>query len=206
MNSFRDFCSEKILDACRARHDYIRWGGYGRAFEDPEALIAAIQDPMHQLAAKIQLESGCRGEGVGFARSKFSKSKLDIHNMHGIKQDPYFPDREVGEIRTKEKGGYESSHYVSVDTYAELEAFIAAHGSLCGDYGSYLQSINKAAKETGQYRPKRGPHGIKHAFAQRFFKEAILAGKSTTSAEIETSRRCSHRRGDVFRISYSGLR
>lgn len=76
MKSFRDFCSRDVLDACRETHDYLRWGGYGRAYEDPDALVAAIDDPSHQLAAKIQLEGGCRAEGVGFARSQFSKSRI----------------------------------------------------------------------------------------------------------------------------------
>lgn len=126
--------------------------------------------------------------------------------MYGIKVDPYLRDRVVGEIRTVEKGGYESLHYISLETYIELEKFLRANGSLCGDYETYLRSINRAAKRTGQYVAKRGVHGLKHCFAQAFFKAAVLAGKSRVSAEIETSRRCSHRRGDVYRVAYSGRR
>lgn len=183
------------------------WGGKGRAYDGPEAIIASIGDPGHRLAAKLQLEGGCRAEGVGFPRSSSSPSAITLANLKGIKPDTYFPDRRlVGEIETTEKGGYTCSHFITVETYIELEAFLMVTGTLKGDHSDYLNSVNRAAHETGQYVPGRGTHGFKHCFAQRFFLEAIRAGKSLISAKHETSRRCSHHRPDIFPKFYSTRR
>lgn len=203
----RTILSLEVKELLRGKYSHQPWGGAGRAYPDPEALIFAIVDPVHKLAARVMLESGTRGEGVGFARSQLSKMRLRKDNLKGIVEDPYFSDgRLVGVISTTEKGGYTCPHYLSVTTYLHLEEFLNQYGQLGGHYDDFRQSVEQAAKSTGQFVKGRALHGLKHNFAQSFYVEAVCAGKSPESAQIETSRRCSHRRGDVYRTYYSGRR
>lgn len=196
-----------VKDLLYRKNVHQPWGGAGRAYEDPQSLVRAIIDPAHRLAAQIMLESGARAEGVGFARSQWSRMRLQQNNLKGVMADPYFEDgRLAAVVETTEKGGYTCPHYLSVETYALLEDFLNYNGMLCGRYEDLLHSVEMAARTTGQYVRKRGLHGLKHCFAQTFFLSALKAGKSPESAEIETSRRCSHRRGDVYRSYYSGRR
>lgn len=180
------------------------WGGYGRGYERPEQLIEAIPDPAFSLAARIQYEGGARAEGVGFAKSKYSKSALTQESLRGIQEDPYFRDgRLVGVIVTTEKGGFCGEHYITPATYRRLEWFLKHWGTLSGDYRAYRKAVEKAAKVTGQYRRGRGTHGLKHAFAYNFLAEAFSVGMSQSSAEAELSRRCSHHRAEVARTFYA---
>jgi hypothetical protein len=205
--NFDEIRSPAIRAVASRKKDPLKWLGCGRAYPDPELLIAAITDPTHRLAAKLQLEGGLRAEGVGSPRSPYSSFRITEQCQHGIFTDPYFDDgRLTGVIEVTEKGGYTCRHYVSVGTYRELAEYVTRFGALYAEYDLYLASVNRAAKLTAQYVRGRGTHGLKHCFAQRFFLSAVAAGKSRVSAEVETSRRCAHHRGDVFRTSYSGRR
>lgn len=185
----------------------LPWGGHGRGYEAPDPLIDAIPNIPHRIAAMIQREGGARAEGVGFPRSRYSKSCLTLANLHGIHEDPYFADgRLAGVISTCEKGGYTSRHYISPETYRDLEAHLKVSDKLGGDYRSYLECIENAAKLTGQFLKGRGTHGLKHNFAIEFYELAIAAGKSLESAMLEISRRCSHHRGDVAQTYYISRR
>jgi len=183
------------------------WLGHGRGYEEPEPLIAAISNPDFCLAARIQFEGGARAEGVGFPRSEFSKSALTIESLGGIQEDLYFGDgRLVGVVRTTEKGGFRSEHYVTPATYSDLELYIQLNGRLAGNYRAYLAALEKAARLTGQHLARRGTHGLKHNFAYHFLQDALAAGKSHASAMTELSRRCAHHRADVAVTHYAARR
>ena len=66
------------------------------------------------------------------------------------------------------------------------------HGKLESDYFAYVEAINRAAKETGQYAPGRGSHGLKHNFAQERYLECINHGMSHEQALQQTSLETSH--------------
>lgn len=206
-----DFTSAKTAKVSTAMQHRVNgrlpWEGYGRSYDDPDKLIDAIPNHAHRLAAIIQREGGVRAEGVGFGRSEYSRFVIILANLHGISADPYFFDgRLVGVISTTEKGGYTSRHYISPDTYRDLEGYLNIYGKLGGNYLGYLRALEYAAQVTGQDLKGRGTHGLKHNFAQEFFRSAIAAGNSPESAKVETSQRCAHHRGDVFTTYYAGQR
>ena len=91
-----------------------------------------------------------------------------------------------------EKGGKETEHYVSVETYRRLEEYIRMYGSLESDYCTYVEAINLAARETGQYAQGRGSHGLKHNFAQERYLECIDHGLTHEQALQQTSLETSH--------------
>lgn len=200
-----DIKNEKVRGALKNRVSGRQpWLGHGRGYERPLELIAAIRIPEFRLAALIQYEGGARAEGVGFPRSPYSKSAVTVGSLGEIIEDPYFRDGcMVGVITTTEKGGYRCEHYVSVATFREVEAYLDCIGRLEGSYHAYLTEVERAAAKTGQYRPGRGTHGLKHAFAYQFLEDAFAAGKTEASAIVELSKRCSHHRGSVALTYYA---
>lgn len=189
-----------------SRRERRPWGGYGRGYEDPEALIRAIHHPAHALAARLQYEGGTRAEGSGFPRSPYSKHVFTAANMVGLGQDPFFTNRTVGIIRTTEKGGATNVHYITEPTFLQLEKYLQEHHVLCGNYEDYLAAVNTAARNTKQFIQGRGTHGLKHSFAIEFLRDAAREGKGLRETLIEISIRCSHRRGDVAPTYYTGRR
>lgn len=162
-----------------------------RAYPDPIRLIAAISDGAFQLQASLQYEGGLRTEGVGAPSNRRLKNPLTINGLRGIATDPVTASP-VGVVASVEKGGKETEHYVSIATYRRLEEHISRHGKLESDYFAYVESINAAAKATGQYAPGRGSHGLKHNFAQERYLECINHGMTHEQALQQTSLETSH--------------
>jgi hypothetical protein len=171
---------------------------YGnRAYPDPDGLIAAMANPVHQLQARLQAESGCRAEGVG-APSRGS-NPLTQANLRGIVTDPV-NGLTAGSIEVVEKGGKRTTHFVTTRTYAELNAHLKAHGKLESSYRSYVRAIETAARLTGQFVSGRGTHGLKHSFAQRRFSEAVAQGFMYEEAKQATALELAHNRLDATDI------
>lgn len=162
-----------------------------RAYPDPIRLIEAITDGTFQLQASLQYEGGLRTEGVGAPSNRRLKNPLTSMGLCGITADPVtlLP---VGIVASVEKGGKETEHFVSVPTYRRLEKYLDRHGKLESDYFAYVESINTAAKTTGQYAPGRGSHGLKHNFAQERYLECIAHGMNHEQALQQTSLETSH--------------
>jgi integrase len=162
-----------------------------RAYPDPIRLIEAIHDGTYQLLASLQYEGGLRAEGVGAPSNRRVKNPLTGQGLRSIGNDP-LTGAPVGIVASVEKGGKETEHYVSVETYRRLEEYIRTHGKLESDYADYVAAINRAAKETGQYAPGRGSHGLKHNFAQERYLEGISHGLTHEQALQQTSLETSH--------------
>ena len=162
-----------------------------RAYPDPLRLIEAIHDGTYQLQASLQYEGGLRAEGVGAPSNRRVKNPLTAVGLHGIGSDPV-TGTPVGIVASVEKGGKETEHYVSVETYRRLEAHLERHGKLESDYADYVAAINQAASETGQHAPGRGSHGLKHNFAQERYLECISHGLTHEQALQQTSLETSH--------------
>ncbi|HEX2768852.1 MAG TPA: hypothetical protein VHN12_06175 [Geobacteraceae bacterium] len=126
-----------------------------RACPDPVRLIEAIHDGTFQLQASLQYEGGLRAEGVGAPCNRRIKNPLTTEGLRGISADPV-TGKPVGIVTSVEKGGKETKHYVSLETYRRLEEYIRMYGSLESDYCTYVEEINRAARETGQYATGRG--------------------------------------------------
>ncbi|MGD9687129.1 MAG: hypothetical protein AB7U43_09175 [Desulfobacter sp.] len=162
-----------------------------RAYPDPIRLIAAISDGTFQLQAALQYEGGLRTEGVGAPSNRRLKNPLSKNGLRGIRIDPV-TGLPVGIVASVEKGGKETEHYVSAPTYRRLEEYIDRYGKLESNYFAYVEAINSAARQTGQYAPGRGSHGLKHNFAQERYLECIAHGMSHEQALQQTSLETSH--------------
>ncbi len=162
-----------------------------RSYPDPIILIQNIQDGTHQLQACLQLEGGLRTQGVGAPRNKRLRNPLTRKGLIGIVQDP-ITGKPVGCVSAIEKGGKETMHFVSPETYHRLEEYIDMYGQLESDYAKYVEAINDAARKTGQFFPGRGSHGLKHCFAKRRYAECVLYGLSHEQALQQTSLETSH--------------
>jgi integrase len=162
-----------------------------RAFPDPLKLIEKIQDPIYQLQASLQYEGGLRCEGVGAPSNRRLRNPLTSKGLRGIITDPV-TGSSVGIVASIEKGGKETEHFVSAETYQRLEDYIGMNGKLESDYIEYVEAINRAAMETGQYAQGRGSHGLKHNFAQERYYECIANGYTHEQALQQTSLETSH--------------
>jgi integrase len=162
-----------------------------RAYPDPIGLIEAIADGTYQLQASLQYEGGLRAEGVGAPSNRRLKNPLTEKGLRGIVSDPV-NGSPVGVVASVEKGGKETEHYVSLETYQRLKEYIALHGKLESDYNAYVEEINQAARKTSQYAPGRGSHGLKHNFAQERYMECVQHGMTHEQALQQTSLETSH--------------
>ena len=162
-----------------------------RAYPDPLRLIERISDPTCQLQAALQYEGGLRAEGVGAPSNRRMKNPLTKEGLRGISND-LVTGNPVGIVAAREKGGKVTEHYVSPETYRRLERYIQTYGQLESNYHAYVEAINKAARETGQYAPGRGSHGLKHNFAQERYLESVSHGLSHEQALQQTSLETSH--------------
>ena len=162
-----------------------------RAYPDPLRLIKAIHEGTYQLQASLQYEGGLRAEGVGAPSNRRVRNPLTADGLHGIGSDPV-TGAPVGIVASVEKGGKETEHYVSVETYRRLEEHLQRHGRLESDYADYVAAINRAASETRQHAPGRGSHGLKHNFAQERYLECISHGLTHEQALQQTSLETSH--------------
>jgi integrase len=162
-----------------------------RAYPNPMILLEKISNGTFKLQAVLQYEGGFRCEGVGAPRSKNLRNPLIAQALRGIGPDPV-SGLPVGHVASVEKGGKETVHYISVETYRLLDGYIHKYGKLESDYFRYLEAINQAARETGQYAPGRGTHGFKHNFAIERYMECAHHGLSHEEAMQQTSLELGH--------------
>jgi integrase len=166
-----------------------------RAYPDPLLLISAIRKGTYRLQAALQFEGGLRAEGVGAPGHRRFKNPLTKESLRGTGPDPV-TGQTVGYVASVEKGGKETLHYITLETYHRLEGYIQVYGMLVSHYKGYTDAINQAARDTGQYAEGRGSHGLKHNFAQRRQRQCIAHGMTQKQAEQQTSLETSH-----FRLS-----
>lgn len=177
-------------------------GKKGRTVDHPEALISLIHDPAHRLMVRLQLEGGCRAEGVGAPQkgsNPFTPNNfLDPDNKTdlGLKPDPVSGEL-VAIFWTIEKGGKLAYKYCSPVLKEDLLKYFSHTSSLHAPYRSYLASINEALRSSGQESKGRGTHSLRFAFAQRRYAECLKHGYSDEQAKQLVSREMSHNRPDI---------
>jgi integrase len=166
-----------------------------RRYDNPRAIISRLKHTEHILQACIQLEGGCRTEGVGAPRSPIP-NPLTQENLRGLCPDPVTGE-EVGSIFTVEKGGKGAYHFLSKDLYEDLAEYVGVMGRLESRYDRYLYALNEAARKTGQFLTGRGTHGLRHNFAFRRYYECIEAGYGNYEAKACVSAELNHNRLDI---------
>jgi hypothetical protein len=154
--------------------------------------------------AELQYHGGLRAEGVGAPREPHSKAALSLEKFKGVVRDPFTQDRQVGVIEVTEKGGKSTRHYVPIDAYERARHYVEKSGPIREIYERYLESINDAARQTGQYIPGRGTHGLKHNFVEDFVRRGMECGKSREEIFAEGARQCAHERADILPKHYLG--
>ncbi|AHJ12847.1 MULTISPECIES: hypothetical protein [Sulfurospirillum] len=189
---------------------------FSRIYENPKALINAIEDPLYKLAAKIQYESGARLEGVlridEYMRVQTHKLKdntlsdtieyarvddtySSVPQLQGYEYDTY-EAMQKGRIFDVEKGGKPGNLSVKVETYQELKAYLIQHSKFIINKNKYRLALKKAANQTGQKYD--ATHGLRWNYAQeRFFKIQVIGGLSYVQALQEVSWAMKHERANI---------
>lgn len=129
-------------------------GYHNRVYQQPEYIIENLSDPMHKIAAQIQLFGGARSEAV---------TLIKIEQLKGVTTDP-ITSKLVGIITTKEKGGKEGDVMVNLDIYEWLEEFFEDHSMFRIKYQKYADDIRKTCLKLGL--TPHGSHGFRWTFAQ----------------------------------------
>jgi hypothetical protein len=160
-------------------------GYHNRVYSDPGAVIANLSNPMHQIAAIIQLVGGARVEGV---------SLIKADQLQGIKIDPITKNT-VGVLLTKEKGGKEGEVMVDIGTYGYLEDFFQEQKIFRISYQQYADDIRKSCMILGI--TPHGSHGFRWTFAQNRVRAYQGAGYNYEQAIQGVSWEMKHFRADI---------
>ena len=188
---------------------------FARNYENPKALIEAITDEKHQLAALIQYESGARLEAVmridkymTIHTSKLITNHLEdieyevinedlvkVPQLQGIKRDPH-DNIEKGMLLTIEKGGKPGIVQISISAYQKLQKFLEIDGVFEINIAKYRRALIKAARKTDQNY--NGSHGLRWNFAQRRFNELQILGNLTYEQALQrVSWEMKHERAEI---------
>ena len=175
---------QTILDNARDLK-YVVNNYHNRTYNNPELLIFHFQNPFHKLAAKIQLESGARIEGVALIKSEqLLGTKLDsITNMT------------KGIIFTKEKGGKVGEVLVSLETYNELQNYLSNNPKFKINRQAYYEDIKQSALISNE-NPEAS-HGLRWNFAKRRILEYAKAGYSYDDCLQQVSYEMKHYRASI---------
>lgn len=175
---------QRILDEARDLK-YVANNYHNRAYINPELLIKNLDNPIHNLAAKIQYEGGARIEGVALIKKE---------QLLGLKIDP-ITNENKGIVYTKEKGGKEGEVLINVDTYNELLAYFDDNQYFRFKRQAYYEDIKVSAilsKETAE-----GSHGLRWNFAKRRMFEYAKADFSYSESLQQVSHEMKHNRASI---------
>lgn len=149
-----------------------------RAYAQPGRLIAHLQTPAHQIAAKIQHEGGAR-----------------VRETARIRVDQLRPGNIIHLDRVGAKGGKERDIHVSADTYQQLRNHIQKHGAFEINHDTYRQDLKQAAKQTNQ--EYTGSHGLRWNYAQERMTEVQRKGETYEQGLTRVSGEMGHIRADI---------
>ncbi len=114
-----------------------------RAANEVQQLLSSIEEEKHRLMARLQIEAGCRAEGVGAPRkgsNPFTLANLsdpETGELMGAGIDPVTGKQAV-RLWTREKGGKTAMKYCRVGLGKRLKRYLAEHGRLEEEYSQYL--------------------------------------------------------------------
>ena len=176
------------------RHKLLAWArksnnlvdGYrDRKFSDPWAVVNALQNDSHRIAAAIQLSGGARAEGV---------TRLIKDQLLGFKYDP-ISGTEKGVIVTREKGGRVGNVYVDVKIYEKLRRWIEKEGVFRVNYRRYAEEIRRVAIQNNEN--VSGSHCFRWNYAAQRVIEYQIAGYTYDQALQGVSMEMKHWRRNI---------
>jgi len=154
-----------------------------RAYVNPEGVVDRVEQPLHRLAASLQLHGGFRVSEV---------MEMTRKSLKGFAVDPV-TGRESGVVEVQGKGGYMRCQYVPKAHYEALRAHLDANGGKMGlVYKPYLRGLNRACSEIGE--AWSGTHALRHNYVQTFAGEAHARGLGDEAVAREAMERVGHHR------------
>jgi len=160
----------------------LKWNDPRRAYVDPDASIATIENDTYRLAAYMQVQGGAR-------ISEISELTAE-RNLRGLRNG-------IGHIRlTNTKGGRIRIMKVSGKVYRDVRDIIKAEGKFQFTRVNYSRSTARAFKRRGE--KWNGTHGLRWNFAQRrFYELQSEEGKSFQEALQIVSFELGHSRPSI---------
>lgn len=178
-----------VDEAAQIFNEYAERGDrHSRAYQEPEAVIGAISQDDHRLAAAIQVESGARLTGV---------QELPRHFLHGIVEHPVTGE-EVGSFHCRGKGSFDYEAYVSLETYSNLDEYVQEHGALRIDPDAYREDVKQACEAVGE--DYSGTHAFRHNFVQEMYGRAIEIYQDDHKAAKAVMELVGHHRTSVLQV------
>jgi hypothetical protein len=172
---------ESLIDQLR-KTTLVYDGYHNRAYEDPLAIISLMQKEEHQLAARIQLCSGTRFEGIGLIHPK----QCIGETVDQVTQQKVFA------VETKEKGGKIGAIHLGGALYNELMLHLMLYPKFKVHYQSYINDIRQACQQL--YIPSEGSHGFRWCYAQNRIRESQQHGMTYEQALLQVSHEMKHNR------------
>jgi integrase len=158
-----------------------------RTYSNPHIIIQNLSNPLHQLAATIQLQGGARSEGVTLIKPE----QLKGHQIDDITKEL------VGVIETKEKGGKVGDILIHPTTYKKLEQYFIQNpnSNFKIKYQEYSSDIKNTCQKLN-ITPK-GSHGFRWTFAQNRVRTYQKHGYSYEQALQGVSWEMKHFRASI---------
>ncbi|MDX9744290.1 MAG: hypothetical protein RBT59_10755 [Arcobacteraceae bacterium] len=181
---------QNILDECRDKNLLLN-NYHNRAYKNPLKLIDRLENPMHQLAAMIELSGGARIKGCALIK----KEQLKGYELDEITQQV------KGVLVTKEKGGKIGLVKIDSDIYKKLCEYIEERGIFKIIKAHYYKDIIQGCKKE-KINPEAS-HGFRWNFAQRRTLEYVDAGYYYDQALQAVSNEMKHNRASIT-LHYHG--
>lgn len=148
-----------------------------RAYADPRAIIANLNDADFRLVAEIQYLCGTR-----------------VSETTHIKQEHLLDGNTLALTNTK--GGRPRRITLPPEIYHELETHLRQHdGIFAVDRQAYRSALHHAATMSGQ--PWHGTHGLRWCYVQKRLSDLQQEGTSYDSALAIISKEIGHTRAEI---------
>lgn len=148
-----------------------------RSFNDPRAVIGAIEDPRCKLAAEIQLATGLRVHDVSYIRLNADGS-LYINSKAGRRFEHYQIPQQLSNKLREINGGPGNFNLVG--------------------YKHYIYEIKKACNKVGEHYT--GSHGFRHNYAKEAYARYLAAGLGPEEAKGRVSEDLFHHRLEIIEV------
>jgi hypothetical protein len=156
-----------------------------RAYDHPGALIAALELPSFQLAARLQLLGGPRVREVSLVREG---------QCRGLGRDQLTGSAK-GWFEVEGKGGKRTTVGIPVRLYETLLEELGTHGVFRISADRYRRALQRAALESGQVY--QGSHGLRWNYARNRLNELQRHGITFEQAMQQVSRELGHERATI---------
>jgi len=149
-----------------------------RAYENPKAVINAIENSTYRTLAQAQLESGAR-----------------VHELNHLKAEQFKEDTNT--IQVQGKGGKIRDLELSEKTYNELKSLVenSQDKKLVFSTDAYRNELKAACERTGE--TYNGTHGLRWSYAQSTFAKLQQQRKTYEESLSIVSQKMGHERSDI---------